>query len=283
MVGPIVGILTLLTVLSLSLVITRVATVALTLTGLSEEASRFQARSAFTGTGFTTAESEQVVNNPVRRRIIMWLMIVRSAGLVTIIISLILSFASAGGGADVLLRLAWVVAGLLALWLLASRRSVHWAVERAIRWALNHWTQLEVHDYSSLLKLTGEYAVEQVVVQEGEWLEGKRLREADLAREGVTVLGITREDGEYVGGPRGDTKVFAGDTLTLYGRSDCLRELSERQAGSGGDQAHAEAIDEQQDRQRHQEIQEQQTERKKGRPEQGARPEADLEPAEREG
>jgi hypothetical protein len=263
LVGPIVGILTLLTVLSLSLVITRVATVALTLTGLSEEAARFQARSAFTGTGFTTAESEQVVNNPVRRRIVMWLMIVRSAGLVTIIISLILSFASAGSSTDVLLRLAGVVGGLLALWLLASRRSVHKVVERGIRWALNHWTELEVRDYSSLLKLTGEYAVEQVVVQEGEWLAGKRLGEADLAREGVTVLGITRDDGEYVGAPRGDTKVFAGDTLTLYGRSDCLAELSQRQAGSGGDQAHAEAIDEQEDRQRHQQIQEEQTERKK--------------------
>ena len=89
MVG-IIGIVALLTVLGLSLVITRLATMALVMTGLSEEAARFQARSAFTGTGFTTSESEKLVNHPVRRQIVMLLMILRSAGLISIVISLIL-------------------------------------------------------------------------------------------------------------------------------------------------------------------------------------------------
>jgi hypothetical protein len=65
MVG-IVGIIASLTVLGLSLIITRIATTALSLTGLSWEAARFQARSAFTGTGFTTTEAERVVDHPVR-------------------------------------------------------------------------------------------------------------------------------------------------------------------------------------------------------------------------
>lgn len=55
----------------ISLVITRIATLAFVLTGMSTEAARFQARSALTGTGFTTGESEAVVNHPVRRRIVM--------------------------------------------------------------------------------------------------------------------------------------------------------------------------------------------------------------------
>ena len=67
----IVGVIAFLTVLGLSLFITRLATIALTYTGLSREAARFQARSAFTGTGFTTSEAERVVDHPVRRRIIM--------------------------------------------------------------------------------------------------------------------------------------------------------------------------------------------------------------------
>jgi hypothetical protein len=81
----VIGSITFLTVLGLSLIITRLATIALKLTGLSPEVARFQGRSAFTGTGFTTTEAEKVVNHPVRRKIIMWLMIVRSAGLITII------------------------------------------------------------------------------------------------------------------------------------------------------------------------------------------------------
>lgn len=66
MVG-IIGIVAFLTVLALSLTITRVATLVLAMTGLSWEAARFQARSAFTGTGFTTSEAESIVSHPVRR------------------------------------------------------------------------------------------------------------------------------------------------------------------------------------------------------------------------
>jgi len=66
-----IAIVSLLCVLSLSLFVTRVATVALAHTGLSREAARFQARSAFTGVGFTTSESENVINHPVRRRVVM--------------------------------------------------------------------------------------------------------------------------------------------------------------------------------------------------------------------
>ena len=76
-------VISLLVALTFALVITRVATVALTLTGLPKQSARFQARSAFTGTGFTTGEAESVLGHPVRRRIIMLLMLLGNLGLVT--------------------------------------------------------------------------------------------------------------------------------------------------------------------------------------------------------
>jgi hypothetical protein len=106
----IIGVVAALTVLALSLIITRLAATALTLTGLSREAARFQARSAFTGTGFTTSETEKVVDHPVQRRIIMLLMTARSASLVSVIISLILCFGS-GGGRSQLLKLLGLAGG----------------------------------------------------------------------------------------------------------------------------------------------------------------------------
>ena len=66
-----IAIFSLLLVLVLSLLITRIATIALTYTGLSRQSAKFQARSAFTGVGFTTSESEKVVNHPVRRRVLL--------------------------------------------------------------------------------------------------------------------------------------------------------------------------------------------------------------------
>ena len=78
-------------VLTLSLLINRIATVALTLTGLSRQVASFQSRSAFTGVGFTTGEAEHIVSHPVRRRIIMLLMLLGNAGVVTTISSLLLT------------------------------------------------------------------------------------------------------------------------------------------------------------------------------------------------
>lgn len=87
----------LLVVILLALLVMRVATVVLTLTGLSRESARFQARSALTGVGFTTREAESVVNHPVRRRVVMLLMLIGSAGVISVVTTLILSFAGAEG------------------------------------------------------------------------------------------------------------------------------------------------------------------------------------------
>ena len=79
----------------LSLLITRFAVLVLVVTGLSRESARFQARSALTGSEFTTSESEAVVDHPVRRSVIMRLMLIGNAGIVTVIASLVLSFRGA--------------------------------------------------------------------------------------------------------------------------------------------------------------------------------------------
>lgn len=52
----------------LSLQLTRIATGVLIATGVPPTSTAFQARSAFSGAGFTTTESENVVNHPVRRQ-----------------------------------------------------------------------------------------------------------------------------------------------------------------------------------------------------------------------
>jgi len=256
MVG-IIGIIASLTVLGLSLVITRLATTALALTGLSWEAARFQARSAFTGTGFTTKEAEKVVEHPVRRRIIMVLMIARSAGLVSIVVSLILSFAGGDGEMSRVYRLLWLVAGVVVLWILARSHYVERYLSRIIERALRRWTDLDVRDYASLLKLSGKYTVKELQVREGDWLAGKKLRRCRLNDEGVTVLGIYRSDGSYVGAPKADTEIYPEDTLILYGRGKTLRNLDKRRADHSGDVAHEEAVSAQKEHEAEEERQEQ--------------------------
>ena len=242
----IVGIVAFLTLLGLLLVITRLATTALSLTGLSYEAASFQARSAFTGTGFTTKEAERVVDHPVRRRIIMMLMVARSAGFVSIVISLILSFAGTGSETDRLFRILWLAGGVVVLWFLARSRWVGTYLSRLIDWALRRWTNLDTRDYVSLLKLSGDYKVSELRIKADDWLAGKQLQECRLNKEGITILGMYREDGTYLGVPTGDTKVYAGDTLILYGRTGALRDLDTRRDDESGQKAHEQAVGEQQ-------------------------------------
>jgi hypothetical protein len=237
----VVALATLFIVVLVSLIVTRVATVILVLTGLSRESARFQARSALAGVGFTTSEAESVVSHPVRRRVIAALMLLGSAGLVTAVATLVLSFGEVEGH-ERLGRLVALVAGLLVLLLLARSEWVDRRMTRVIEWALRRWTDLDVRDYESLLHLSSGYTVTELEVQDGDWLAGQSLGHLHLREEGVAVLGVHRSDGVYVGTPRGRTPVHARDRLVLYGRADRLEEIDRRPAGPEGDAAHARAL-----------------------------------------
>lgn len=232
--------------ITLSLLITRVATEALTLTGLSRSSAGFQARSAFTGSGFTTDESEKVVNHPVRRRIIMWLMFLGNAGIITVISSLVLTFISTGGFTEWLPRLLLLFLGIGLLWVVAKNAAFNRFLTRWVRVALRRWTDLDVRDYASLLHLKGDYQVMEIQVETGDWLANKRLDELHLRDEGIVILGIQRSDKTYIGAPHGSTCISAGDLLILYGRKLGLMELDTRGAGATGEQAHEDAVTAQQ-------------------------------------
>src|SRR3954453_7748425 len=150
---PMPAVASFLSVLLLTLILARIASTALVLTGMSREAARFQARSALTGTGFTTREAESVVDHPVRRRIIMGLMLLHYAGLAGAVSSLVLSFTWAQSTDEALLRIGTIAGGLLLIWLLARSRVVDRVMVHAISWALSRWTDLKAHDFISLLDL----------------------------------------------------------------------------------------------------------------------------------
>lgn len=240
-----VAIISLLIVIVTSMMIVKIATVALTLTGLSEQLARFQARSAFTGSGFTTSESEQVVQHPVRRRIIMLLMLLGNAGIVTAMSSLMLSFTESDSNASFAFKIFFLTIGLCALWILSSSVWLNHRMTRLISWALKKYTDLELRDYAGLLHLAGDYVIAELTVNDEDWLCGRTLQELRLSNEGVLVLGIERTDGTYVGAPRGHSELRAGDGLLLYGRGEVLANLDERRQGARGNWDHHKAVDQQ--------------------------------------
>lgn len=230
--------------LTISLIVIRVGTMALMLTGLSREAARFQAHSAFTGVGFTTSESETIVDHPVRRHLTMGLMMLGNIGMATVIATLTATLLSEKTGEHWGLSLVVLAVGIGILWVLFKSTWVERQLNRPIAFALRQFTKLDVRDYVSLLELSSGFAVSEMLVESSDWVAGKTLVELGLAREGVLILGIRRHNGVYLGAPSSTNQIESGDTLVIYGPVGRLEELDSRDLGPAGDRAHEEATQE---------------------------------------
>jgi hypothetical protein len=190
-----IAIFSLFTVAILSLLVTRIAAMALMFTGLSQEAARFQARSAFSGVGFTTTEAELIMNHPVRRRIIMLLMLLGNIGIATVVATVMVSLLSTASSENWLRNVLLFLGCLGLLWFFAASHFVGRNLNRIIAWGLKKWTRIEIQDYVAILHLQNEFAVWEIKVEASDWLAGKSLIEAGLSREGVLILGIQRKGG----------------------------------------------------------------------------------------
>jgi hypothetical protein len=223
-----VAVVSLLVVLALSLLVVRVGAVALVMTGLSEDVAQFQALSAFSGTGFTTSEAESVLIHPARRRVISLLIRLGSAGIVTGVSTLLLSFLGAGQAAPQ--RLLVLLVGVAALVALARSRTFNRALTPLIERALARYATLDLRDYADLLHLHDDYRIVEIDIEPESWLASRRLEHLDLPAEGVRVLGVVRSDGGYVGAPPPELSLSPGDRLIVYGRDHRLQELSSRRS-----------------------------------------------------
>lgn len=238
-----IAIVTLLTTLVVTLLITKIGAIALKLTGLSPEVAAFQARSAFSGTGFTSSETEMVVNHPVRRRIITFLMVAGNLGIAAVVATSIASFSGTGVTEEesrrALLERAVVLAvGVVLIFLLARSRMLNSLIGQAIEWALIRWTTLCLVDYETLLNLADGFVVDEIVVDGENWLASRSLAESALNHEGILVLAIRRKNGRYLGSPIGTSTIRPGDGIVLYGRKERIAELRHRPKGIAGDRAH---------------------------------------------
>ena len=236
------GVILLLIVAMLSLLITRIATIALTATGMPRPAARFQARSALSGVGFTTTESEAVVAHPARRRIIMTLMLVGSVGLATSIAGILAGTVGRADATGRLTRAAVLIGGLALIYAFSASKRVDRRLSAIIGRGLARFTDLDVRDYAALLHVSGEYEVKEMLAAPDAWITGRTLGELRLRDEGILVLGIVRVDGTYLGVPTKHTRVEPGDTLILYGRDGRFVELTAREPGVAGDEAHRHAV-----------------------------------------
>ena len=220
--------LTLFTVLTISILVSRTGAVALRLTGLPEQVARFQARSAFTGAGFTTSESEAIVNHPVRRRIVSQLMIVGNLGLVSVMATVIVSLVgSSGPEGALLLQLLWLAAVLLVLWFLVLNPFADRIMCNIIGRLLARTEGFGGRKPARLLQFPAGHGVMQFLVHPESGLAGRQLRE--LVSNGVVILGLQHEDGTYINLPRDGDEVRPADEIFIYGPDQVLARFGDVQ------------------------------------------------------
>ncbi len=211
--------LSLAVLLSLSVFVVRVAAVALRLTGLAEGSARFQALSAFTGTGFTTSESESVVSYPIRRRIMSLLMIIGNMGFVTVFATIVVSLVYTEGqiGA-VMAQLAWLLGALALLWYLILNRTADRIMCSFIGRILESTTLLGKRRFQRLLQVDSGYSICEHRVSRRLANALDPMIETKLNELNLTLLAFRLPTGEWSTDLRGLHKLNEGDRLILFGQ-----------------------------------------------------------------
>lgn len=239
-----IAILTLILVIGCSMLITKVAAIALVHTGMERERAKFQARSAFTGAGFTTSESEQVVKHPTRRKIIMTLLLLGNAGFVTAISSLIIGFTNANARGNQLHHIYALLLGILFLILITRSKKLERMLDKIIIFFLKRFTDLRPRSFERLMTIMDDYEVMEVSAEDNTWLRGSTLAHLKLTEEGVLVLGVVQGNGTYNGVPRGGYQIRDDDKLIMYGQAEKIEQISNRRDKLQGKMDHKQSKEE---------------------------------------
>jgi hypothetical protein len=207
----------------ISFMVVRAAAIALMMTGMDRNRAVFQALSAFTGTGFTTREAERVINNPMRRKIISWLMILGNAGFITVIVTSTSSLVTSKGY-SLPLDIMLLILGLILIYKLASSQGFVRRWERFIENKLTKSPAFEEDAVEDLLHLIEGYGLVRAIIRKDSPLIGTTIQGCQACGEKIQVLGIERGN-RWIPIPGPQEKLEEGDRVVVYGQHDELREL----------------------------------------------------------
>lgn len=204
--------------------IVRVATVILKLTGMDDETARFQAISAFTGTGFTTAAAETILEDKIRRKTVIVLMVLGKVGIVSVIASLFLSF-----GKDNLVADLWKAVILLAFIAILYKITTLKGFSRA----LNKFIEKKVvargitkqKTLEELFSLPKGYGLAQLAITGKSKESGLSLAEAGFIKKDILVLSIERKE-KLISFPHANDTIKTGDKLLCYGLIINIKEYA---------------------------------------------------------
>ncbi len=228
-------------VLTASFTIVRIGAIAFQLTGLEWSLANFQSLSCFSGTGFTTRESELITGNLQRRKIASVLMVLGNAGIVT----LIATFANALNPDKSLwksisdnympfdipdyispwVNLITIIVPAYLVYKIFTNRLFLRRLTNILRKKIIKNQFFKTVTIEELVTVTAGYGVAKVEVNQNSSIINKTLAESQLRDKDITVLAVLRGE-KTIANPPADTKILLGDELISFGNLDSLREYS---------------------------------------------------------
>jgi len=206
-----------------SFIVVRIGGFALQLTGIEPDVARFQALSAFSGTGFTTREAERVVGNKTRRRIVTILIILGNAGTVTIIATLVASFTQVTGYMWFFIRLAIIVGGIFGLYQLIIRSNVSRRIPAWLQRPVINRILREAPTVEEIFRMEKDWGISLVTIKRDSKSVGQSV--ADItAEEDLEILGIDRAD-TYLARPDREEEIMVGDRLLVYANRKSVKGI----------------------------------------------------------
>jgi len=224
-------------VLLVSFIAVRIGAIAFQLTGLEWSLAKFQALSCFSGTGFTTKESELIVSNPQRRKIASILIVLGNAGLVTMIATFANSLGPRVGQTRISLpflkdflpsaMLPWVnFAIIIALFFLLYKLFTHDSPAHGLTNLLRKFVLkqeiVKSVTFEELLITTGGYGVSRITLLQDSPILDKTLIELKLRNHDITVLAIVRGH-ETIPNPPADKTFLLNDELICFGKLENIQ------------------------------------------------------------
>ena len=210
-------------VIAISVFVVKIATVALKMTGLDEKKAYFQALSAFTGTGFTTRDSELVFENDIRRKIVIFLMILGNAGLITVITTLVISFGRTNV-VPLLANVAIVLVLIMILFKILTHKGVTKFLNDKIESRLEKRAPFQKRPVEEVLRIAKNYGIAEISIKSDFPDLGKALNESSFREKDILVLAIERKD-IVIPTPKANDRILLDDTLICYAKLTNIEKI----------------------------------------------------------
>ena len=187
------------------LILVEILCILFKLTGLTDEKARFQVISLITSTGFTTKESELIVNHKTRRRLAQYVMILGYVGMATIV-SFMAQIIS-----DILLKkfstidiIIFTIA-LVAVFYFLKHPKIGQCLDNFIEKIIvrNQNKAMSKRTFWTLIKRKHGYGIYNIFIDENSFLVGKSILESNLRENEIQILNIDKGN-EFISFPRAD-------------------------------------------------------------------------------